>query len=126
MAEPSLALQKSLLAALSGLSCEVYDGVPQNAAFPYVTLDGDLSTQVNALVERKSEHYPTLTVWSQARGKEEVLRIIGEIDAAVDGASLTLDTGRAVHVKVESTSTRRDADNVTFGGTVTLRIITEH
>lgn len=126
MAEPSLALHKALFAALGGLSTPVYDGVPQGAALPYITLDTSISGSVNHLVERVDERFVFLTIWSEARGQEEVLRIAGDIDAALDGADLSLDTGSVVSVQVDRISTRRDADNATFSGQVTLRVVTQH
>ena len=127
MAEPGLALHKALLARLdANLSVPVWDAVPQRSAFPYVTIDTSISTNIDHLVERKDERFVFLNVWSETRGQEEVLSIMGQIDAALHNASLTLDTGRVARILVERKFTQRDADDVTFQGQVTLRIITEH
>ena len=127
MAEPGRALHKALFARLSSeLSCAVYDAVPQTTAYPYVTLDTEVSNNFDFLTSRKQERFHFLTVWSESKGQEEIKGIFGEIDAALDGYSFTLDTGTVVSVLVDGTSTRRDADNVTFSGTVILRIVTEH
>lgn len=126
MAEPALALHEALFAQLLTLSTPVYDGVPQDTAYPYITIDSSVAANIDHLVERMQERFVYLNVWSESRGQEEVLRIIGEIDALLHGADLTLDTGTVVSVRVDQTSTRRDADNVTFMGSVTLRVITKH
>ena len=127
MADPSLALHKALLARLQdGCSCEVYDAVPQGAAYPYVTLDSEVSNNYDFLSARKDERFHFLTVWSESRGQEEIKRIFTQIDAALAGYEVTLDTGSIVSILVDSTSTRRDADNVTFQGTAILRVVTEH
>ena len=126
MAEPSLALHKALLAALNPISASVFDGVPQGASFPYVTLDRTVLDRLPYLTARKQERFTFLTIWSEVKGQQQVLQIMGEIDALLDGASLTLDTGRVVLIQVDSASTDRDADTVTFRGSVVLRVITEH
>ena len=127
MADPGLALHKALLAALdAALTVDVWDAVPQDSAYPYVTLDTSIASNADYLTVRKDERFVFLNVWSETRGQEEVLSIIGQIDAAMSGVAITLDTGRVVRVWVDRKSTQRDADNVTFMGQVTLRIITEH
>lgn len=126
MAEPALALHKALLARLNTLSTPVYDAVPQSSAYPYITIDTMVAANIDALVERTTERFVYLNVWSESRGAEEVLGIIGEIDALMNGVRLTLDTGSVVSVRVDQAATRRDADNVTYMGNVTLRIITQH
>lgn len=127
MADPSLALHKAVLAVLkSGVSCPVYDAVPQGTEYPYVTINTSLSRNTDYLVERKQERFIFLSIWSEALGQEDIFRYIGEIDAAIHGVSLTLDTGSVVSVRVDESTTQRDADNVTYQGTVVLRIITEH
>jgi hypothetical protein len=126
VADPSLALHKALLARMSSLTVPVFDAVRQGQAYPYVTVDYSIAGEVNHLRERLDERFVYLTVWSETRGQEEVLRIIGEIDALLDGAKLSLDTGTAVSIKVDRKATQRDADNVTFMGTVTLRVLTKH
>lgn len=127
MADPGLALHKALLAALdAALTVDVWDAVPQDSPYPYVTVDTSMASNADYLTARKDERFVFLTVWSETRGQEEVLSIIGQIDAAMSGATLTLDTGRVVRVWIDRKSTQRDADNVTFMGQVVLRIITEH
>jgi hypothetical protein len=126
VADAGLALHKALLAELGALSTPVYDGVPQGTAYPYITIDTSITSNIDHLVERLDERFVYLNVWSEARGQEEVLRIMGEIDALMHGAQFALDTGSLVQIRVERKSTQRDADNVTFTGTVTLRVITHH
>lgn len=130
MAEPTKALHKALLAALTvspgGLSCRVYDGVPQGTAYPYVTIDSFVSSKADHLRERVDERFVYLNVWSEARGQGQVMGIIGEIDALLHNARLSLDTGSVVSVQIDQHGTRRDADNVTFMGFVTLRVLTQH
>lgn len=126
MAEPTKALHKALLAALdSACSCPVYDAVPHGATMPYVTLNTMIASNIDHLGERHDERFVFLSIWSESRGQAEVLGIIGEIDSLHD-SSLSLDTGSVVSVRVDEKATQRDSDNVTFQGTVVLRVLTSH
>lgn len=126
MADTGEAVHVALYQALKALSVPVYDGVPQGSALPYVTIDTASWQALNGLVSRGEDGFVYLTVWSESRGQAEVLRIMGEIDDLLDMAELELSTGRIVHLRVDGKSTQRDADNVTFNGTLTLRIMTTH
>lgn len=128
MSDPSLALQAALYQRLSAeLSCPVYDAVPPEAAYPYVVLDAEAVTNVSPLSGRKRERrYIYLSVWSNYAGQAEVKRINAEIAAALDGRPLELLAGRAVAVRVERMSAEREPDGVTYQGTVTVRVLTQH
>lgn len=126
MAEPTKALHKALLASLqSACSCSVYDGVPQNAAYPYVVMDDMQAVNEDYINARQDRRFVYLSIWSRSPGQAEVMGIIEEIDA-INEQTLTLDTGTAVSVRVERKHTNREPDNLTFMGHVTLRIITTH
>lgn len=126
MSEPTTSLHVALLAALkAACSCEVYDGVPQGAAYPYVTLDSMISSEDEFLTLRSQTRFVYLGIWSRAYGQAEIMDIIGQIDALHE-QPLTLSTGQAVSVRIERTRTVRENDNLTYMGQVTLRIITQH
>lgn len=128
MPDPSVALQEALFARLQAeVSCPVYDGAPMNTAMPYVSIDRELSTNISPIFGRKREQRLIyLTVWSDLHGQAEVKRINGEIIDALNERRLPLETGRAVSVRVERADAQRDADGVTYQGSITVRIITTH
>jgi hypothetical protein len=128
MADPSVALQEALFARLEAeISCPVYDGAPMDSPMPYVSLDREISTNSSPIAGRKREQRLVyLSVWSDAHGQAEVKRIIGEIVAALDERKLPLTVGRAVSVRVEQADAQRDADGVTYQGSITVRVITTH
>ncbi|PRW84185.1 MULTISPECIES: DUF3168 domain-containing protein [Pseudomonas] len=128
MADPSVALQEALYARLlAELSCPVYDGAPMNSPMPYVSFDREISTNISPIAGRKREQRLVyLSVWSDAHGQAEVKRILGEVVAALDERRLPLTVGRAVSVRVEQADAQRDADGVTYQGSVTVRVITTH
>ncbi|MDD1977121.1 DUF3168 domain-containing protein [Pseudomonas tussilaginis] len=128
MADPSVALQEALFARLEAeVSCPIFDGAPMNTPKPYVSIDREISTNARPITGRKREQRLIyLSVWSDATGQAEVKRINGEIINALDERRLPLATGRAVSVRVEQADAQRDADGVTYQGSITVRVITTH
>ena len=128
MADPSVALQEALFARLEAeVSCPIHDGAPMDAPMPYVSIDREISTNTTPIAGRKREQRLIyLSVWSDAHGQAEVKRIVGEVVAALDERRLPLSVGRAVSVRVEQADAQRDADGVTYQGSITVRVITTH
>lgn len=128
MSDPGLALQKALFERLSStLSVLVFDAVPEGTAYPYVTLDYEVTDNTSPISGKKRENRLFyLSVWSNYQGQAEVKRINGEIAEALDEVALPLSTGTAVSVRVLRTETNREPDGKTYMGSVTLRIITQH
>jgi len=128
VSDPSLALQQALYQRLTAeLSCPVYDAVPADTPYPYVTLDSEAATNASPVSGRRREtRLLYLSVWSNYPGQAEVKRLIGEIVAALDERPLPLSIGRAVSVRIERTSTNREPDGATYMGAVTVRVITTH
>jgi hypothetical protein len=128
MPDPSLALQVALTARLEAeISCPVFDGAPMNTPKPYVSIDREISTNDSPVFGRKREQRLVyFSVWSDLHGQAEVKRIIGEVVAALDERRLPLAVGRAVSVRVQQAEAQRDADGVTYQGSITLRVITTH
>ncbi|VVO30415.1 DUF3168 domain-containing protein [Pseudomonas fluorescens] len=128
MSDPGLALQKALFDKLSAsLTVPVFDAVPAGTPYPYVTLDYEVSDNASPVSGKKRENRLFyLSVWSNYKGQAEVKRINSEIAAALDEIPLPLSTGTAVSVRVLHTGTNREPDGVTYMGSVTLRIITQH
>lgn len=128
MADPSLALQEAIFARLQAeVSCPIYDGAPLNAEMPYVSIDREVSVNSSPISGRKREtRLLYLSVWSDAVGQAEVKRINAEVIAALDERRLPLEVGRAVSVRVEQADAQRDADGITYQGSITVRVITTH
>ena len=128
MADPSVALQEALFARLEAeVSCPVHDGAPLDSPMPYISFDREVSSNIRPISGRRREvRMIYLSVWSDAYGQAEVKRINGEIVAALDERRLPLAEGRAVSVRVEQADAQRDADGVTYQGSIAVRVITTH
>ncbi|WMN15601.1 DUF3168 domain-containing protein [Pseudomonas piscis] len=128
MADPSVALQAALFARLQAeVSCPIHDGADINTPMPYVSIDREVSVNASPISGRKREQRLLyLSVWSGAVGQAEVKKINGEVIAALDERPLPLSTGRAVSVRVIQADAQRDADGITYQGSITVRVITTH
>ena len=128
MSDPSVALQEAMFARLEAeVSCPVFDGAPMDTDMPYVSFDREISTNISPIAGRKrQQRLLYLSVWSDAHGQAEVKRILGEVVAALDERRMPLTVGRAVSVRVEQADAQRDADGVTYQGSVTVRVITTY
>lgn len=127
MPDPSEALQIALFERLTAeLTVPVYDAVPDNAAYPYVTLDYEVASNDDPLARRRDSRLFYLSIWSNYQGQMEVKRIMAQIDSALHERPLPLETGRVASVRVDRKSTNREPDGRTYQGSVTLRILTEH
>jgi hypothetical protein len=67
----------------------------------------------------------TLTIWSDYRGKKEVLDLIEAIRAALHRQRPASTDGAVLRTFVENAEARRDVDGVTYMGSVTVRAITQ-
>lgn len=127
MSDPSFALQTAIYTALSAaLSCDVYDHVPQGAAYPYVTIDYEDVNDADFLTGRKDNRILYFSVWSQYAGQKEVKQIMATIDATLHNQRLALSTGRIAKMRVLSKRTNREPDGLTFMGQVRVNVLTEH
>lgn len=130
---PAHDLQSAIYSALenhAGLSAllggaRIFDDVPQRAHFPYVTF-GDIETSDwDTQTSNGHEHIVTLHVWSDHRGRKQVNRIIGEIDAALDDQDLALSDHILVNLHITFWSALRDLDGDKYHGLIRMRAVTE-
>ena len=128
----SLALQKAMLARLSGHAPltallggpAIFDDVPQERREPYVSF-GDIATRDwSTMGGLGEEHFVTLNVWSRERGRKQAYEIIAAIDAALDGAVLALDGHRLINLATTFWTVMREAGDA-YQGVVRLRAATE-
>jgi hypothetical protein len=138
MSSVAFSVQKAVDALLSPILADVvppstgiagvplYDHVPDAAAYPYVQFARAIKTPTDALTDLIDDIQLSLAVYSTFRGQEEVLQILGAIEAALHRAALDLDLGYSIQCVLESSDTARDQDGVTYTGTANFRITVAH
>ena len=130
---PALALQTGLRAALLADADlvtalggqQVFDDVPREAPFPYITI-GEIETRDwSTQTSRGNEHTVTVHVWSRYRGRKQVQELIGEVDRILDGTDPPLTGHRLVNLSTVFWTALREPDGEVYRGTVRLRAVTE-
>lgn len=95
-----------LMALVNG----VFDDVPDNQAYPYVTIGDILETVADAHDHQGLDSVVTIHVWSDAAGFKEASRIFAEVDTALDRKSLSLAGFTQVDIWHDQHQEVRDPD----------------
>jgi hypothetical protein len=127
MSDPSLAMQKAVVARLkatAGVTAlvgqRIYDRVPQDATFPYVEI-GDFQSVDDSAPPCVDgcEVFIEIQVWSRAVGQVEAKQIASAVRAALNNHTPTLDDPHAAVGPIE----HRDTRSVGAGDGLTTRMI---
>jgi len=118
----ALAADAALSALLGGPN--VYDEVPREAAFPYVTLGEARIADASSASESGLDHQITLHAWSRQGGHREAHEIAGALLQALDNAPLALDGHQLVNLRFALADIRREADGRTYHALVRFRALT--
>ena len=128
----SWSLQQAIYGALladTGLSAlvasRIYDDVPQDVIFPYVTLGEVTVREWSTASDIGAEHSLVLHAWSRSHGRKEVKEILGAINNSLDRAALTVADFQLINLQFVSADMRREEDGETYHGIIRFRAITE-
>lgn len=135
VAEPSLALQLGMRAALGAdpvlaelIGVRIYDRVPTKATTPYVHVGDDQvsPSPADGGLENSVEIFSTVHVWSAAVGKTECKRVAGAVVRAVALKALDLGPNYSLLlITHRSTQYLDDPDGLTSHGVVTFRALVD-
>jgi len=112
-----LAVDAGVQAAL-GDPARIFDGAPEGAAYPYLTVGRGVSEPRDASDADLIEHRLTLHLWTREIGRRETKDMLGVIRAATHEASFALNGGfaliscRVVYSDVFRTSDSRLAHGI--------------
>ncbi len=112
------------LQALIGNPARVYDHVPDNPAFPYVTLGDTVSGPFDTKSFAGRDQSVTLHAWSRYRGKKEVKQILTALHDALHEQPLTVAGHNFVLCRFEFADVFDDEDGLTRHGVSRFRIVT--
>lgn len=132
---PSLELQGAIVTALKastdlqsiiGSPIRLYQDVPPNPVFPYITIGDDQNVPDLAQGLDGSEIYLTINVWSRASGYSECKKIGASIKACfpVD-TGLSLSENRCLLIERRNEQHMMDQDTITAHGIYTFRALVE-
>jgi Protein of unknown function (DUF3168) len=131
--DPSLELQKALVAALKAdagvnaiIAGRIYDGVPSNPVKPYVSLGPFQLLPEHGDCLDGGEAFITLDGWAAGPSTVDVKRLGTAIAKALDHAALVLDAPqRLVEMEIDGTQYMRDPDGLTAHAVITVHAWTE-
>ena len=129
-ADSSWELQKAIYAALTGdgalmaMITGVHDHVPQEAAFPYVTIGESTAVDWRTVGHDGMELTLVLHAWSRERGHREVKQILAECHRILNDAKLTVPGHVLVWLHFEFAQTIADNDGATYHGIARYNAIT--
>ncbi|RWP41609.1 MAG: DUF3168 domain-containing protein [Mesorhizobium sp.] len=133
MTAPAAALQKALFQALDAdgsLSAalggaKLFDHVPENIPFPYVTFGRTSVYDCVTGRENDAEQLFTLHFWSKSEARKEMLDVMDMVSARLQDAALALDEHHRVKLRLEFTEVRYDEDLSACHGLLRFRAVTE-
>jgi hypothetical protein len=131
VSDPSLALQGALVTLLKdaggiGVGARVYDTVPNNVTFPYVTVGDDQIVGDDDDCEELSQAFCTIHVWSRAMGWPEAKGIAGNIRARLRSPSLSISGFAVDDVKFDQSQYLEDPDGITRHVVIDYRFLITH
>jgi hypothetical protein len=112
------------LGALLG-GAHVYDELPRgvNAPFAYFA---EIETRDWSVIGQKAhEHFITINVVTNERGRTQAEMIAYEIELALDGMPLTLEGYRLINLHLTFGTVSRDRKTQDFGASLRFRATTE-
>jgi hypothetical protein len=125
---PILELQGEMVERLKAVGLvggRIYDKVPTNAAFPYVSFGNAFELDASVDCVDGEELSLRIDVWSRAGGSVEVLRVAGDVRNALDGQDLELEVNALVLLEHVRTDKMIDEDGITYHAILEFRAVVE-
>jgi len=129
---PSLELQGAVVARLKAdaevtalIGTRVYDRVPDNGTFPYVSFGPEQVLSVDADCITGFEINMQIDAWSRSMGFPEVKRIAEAVRASLHGYDLAIADNALVSFEHRQTRIFRDPDGLTNHAAIEFVAIVE-
>lgn len=107
---------------LMGKVSGIYDEVPTNSVFPYITLGEMTSIPYRAFSVFGEETTVTLHIWSRAKGFKESAAILSDVNRLLADTEITVAGYEIASCSYEFSETLRDEDGITRHIPVRYRI----
>lgn len=132
MASPALELQGAIINALKAdaalvalVGQRIYDLVPPNVVYPFVSFGGDQSLQNDFDLLPGTDVFIELDAWSRAVGLPEVKRISEAVRDALHDKNLALPVNALALLEHRETRVFRDPDGLTNHAAISLEASVE-
>lgn len=122
----SIELQEKLYALLSTLPYPVYDDVPKNAKCPYIKLGTNRGNDNSNKTNLAYKDYQYIDVFSEYRGKKEVMQIMKQVNDLLQNKTITLENEQAfLYLNSSEILEQKDAEGKYYHGILIYRIETQ-
>lgn len=127
MNSPFLVLHDAQVARIEAeTTYDVYDDVPEQAPYPYVAMGEMTATDWSDKFEPGQEVYSTLHIWSQYKGRKEVVEMGDAILQALTKSTLDLGPNfRAALDELDMNEIIVDIDGITRHGIMRFKYLIE-
>lgn len=112
-------------AILVGMITGVFDHVPENQPFPYVTMGEGTEVPFRTFGRNGSETTLTMHIWSQYEGFKEALDILSRMNDLLDDQPLAVAGYSTVLLLFEHADTMLDSDGITRHVPVRYRMVVQ-
>ncbi len=99
----------------------VFDQVPPETPFPYITLGDDTSVADEDMDTDAAEHTVTIHTWSRYRGRHEAKAIMARVRALLHLRQLLVSGHTVWLARCEFSNTETDPDGLTIHGVQRFR-----
>jgi len=129
--DTALRADATLIALLADGADGIYDGAPQDSAFPYVVIGEDTVKPNDTKTEDGAEVMITIDTWDSpddpaaAIGFSLTKRIMRAIKDVLDKASLSVTGHTLILLRHDFQTTLRDPDGLTVHGVQRFRALTQ-
>ncbi len=129
---PSLSyynIQKAIYEKLTGnsqlmaLIGGVFDNVPQETAFPFVTIGDIFASESSSLGKNGVEQKLSINIWSREAGHKQTAEIMDVIYGLLHNGVLTIAGQIIIAVRITSSSIRLEDDGWTYHGTMNMIVV---
>ena len=129
----ALALQQAMRAALLADTAllsllggaHVFDELPRGEQALHVVFTAIETRDWSVMDQKAHEHFVTIEVGSNERGRAQAQAICNRIEAVLDNATLVLTGHRLINLRITFWSVARAKNEKTFGATLRFRAATE-
>jgi len=108
-----------LMAQISG----VYDNVPQETAYPFISFGKNNSKKYDVLGKNGLEQKLDIEVWSREGGKKQSAYIMESIYSLLHNGNITIAGHTVISMEIISSSINLESDGRTYRGIINLRVI---
>lgn len=116
------ALQEALYTVLTGDAdlmqqvTDVFDYVPPETAYPYVTLGEMRATDVSSVTNKLTRLEVVLHVYSRNRGRKETGEIMARISVLLDEQEPLMNGFTAISLRYSGSDISQERDGLTYHG----------